>query len=438
MSNNLPNSLSEPAAQSSRVVNRSPIFYGWVIMMAGTFGLIMTGPAQTYAVSIFIERFIADLGISRSLVSTLYAAGTLAGSMALPFVGRQIDRRGSRSMVVIIAILFGLACIYMGFVQNAIMLGIGFLAIRMLGQGSLGLVSQHVINQWWVARRGMIMGISGFLLSLLGVGALPGLINWLVNLLGWRPAYMLLGGILLLVMAPVGYLFYRDRPEVYGLQPDGLLPAVGDTAVSATTPITLPTAEDNWTLPEARRTPMFWVVALSSALIAMLNTGLFFHMVSILADNGLPDSMAAAVYVPIALATALVTLSGGILLDRLPVRVVLAAALFLQAVSLLMAIYLTSNFLAILYGIVIGATSGLFHAVNSVAWAKYYGRKYLGSITGVTITIVIIGSSLGPIPLGIARDLLGSYNQALIILAIFPFLFCIASLFTPRPEKGSE
>jgi MFS transporter, OFA family, oxalate/formate antiporter len=426
---------NSPPQQTSRVVNRSPVFYGWVIMVAGTLGLIMTGPGQTYAVSIFIEHFITDLGVSRSLVSTLYAGGTLAGSLALPYVGRQIDRRGSRQMVVIISILFGLACVYMGFVQNAIMLGLGFLAIRMLGQGSLGLVSQNVINQWWVARRGMIMGISGLLLSLLGLGALPGLINWLVNLLGWQPAYMLLGGLLLLVMAPVGYLFYRDRPEAYGLQPDGFVAPVADTAVAPTAPIAVPAAEEDWTLAEARRTPMFWIVAASSALIAMLNTGLFFHMVSILADNGLPDSMAAAVYVPIALATALVTLAGGILLDRLPVRLILAVSLFLQATALLMALSLPSSFVALLYGVVIGATAGLFHAVSSVVWAKYYGRKHLGTITGVTITIVIVGSALGPVPLGLARDVLGSYNQVLLILAVFPILLGIASLFTPRPEK---
>jgi MFS transporter, OFA family, oxalate/formate antiporter len=434
MTNNDDNNSLSP--QTSRVVNRSPVFYGWVIMLAGTLGLIMTGPGQTYAVSIFIEHFLEDLAISRSLASTLYAGGTLAGSLALPFIGRQIDRRGSRQMVLIISVLFGLACIYMGFVQNALMLGLGFLAIRLLGQGGLGLVSQNVINQWWVARRGMIMGISGLLLSLLGLGALPGLINWLVNLLGWRPAYMLLGAILLLVMTPVGYFFYRDRPEAYGLQPDGVVSKVADTAVNPLVPLNPAVAEVNWTLAEARRTPMFWIVAASSALIAMLITGLFFHMVSIFADNGLPTDMAAAVFLPIALTTAVVTLLGGVLLDRLPVRLVLAASLILQASALLLAQYLVSPALAMIYGAVIGATAGSFHAVGSVVWAKYYGRQHLGTITGVTATIVIVGSSLGPIPLGVARDTLGSYNQALLILAIFPILLAIAAMFTPKPEKA--
>ena len=82
-----------------------------------------------------------ELGISRSMVSTLYTVGTLTASFAMPFIGRQIDQRGSRQMTVIIVLVFGVACIYMGYVSNAFMLGIGFVALRMLGQGSLSLVT---------------------------------------------------------------------------------------------------------------------------------------------------------------------------------------------------------------------------------------------------------------------------------------------------------
>ena len=68
-----------------RMVNESPIFYGWIIMAVATFGMIMTSPGQTYAVSIFIDYFITDLGLSRSSVSTLYTVGTLAGSVGVLF-----------------------------------------------------------------------------------------------------------------------------------------------------------------------------------------------------------------------------------------------------------------------------------------------------------------------------------------------------------------
>jgi len=188
---------------TSRLVNASPVYYGWIILLVGTIGMILTGPGQTYAISGFIDYFIADLGISRSLVSSLYTIGTLIASFAMPFVGRQLDLRGSRQMIVIISIIFGIACIYMGYVSNALMLGIGFVALRMLGQGSLSLISRNVINQWWVRRRGMAMGISGMGTALLSSGSFPALINWLIPLYGWRSTYMILG---LMIWAIVTHL----------------------------------------------------------------------------------------------------------------------------------------------------------------------------------------------------------------------------------------
>ena len=172
--------------RTSRIIQRTPFFYGWVILVVGTLGNIMTSPGQTYAISIFIEHFIADLGVSRSLVSTFYTIGTLTGSFVLPFVGRQVDQRSPRLMVGLIAGLFGLACLYMSTVQTGWMLLIGFILVRMLGQGSLGLVSTYIVNQWWLRRRGLMMGLSGVMMALLGVGTFPSLINWLIPWFGWR------------------------------------------------------------------------------------------------------------------------------------------------------------------------------------------------------------------------------------------------------------
>lgn len=50
------------------------MYYGWVILVVGALGGVLTSPGQTYAFSAFLDHFITDLGLSRSLVSTLYTA----------------------------------------------------------------------------------------------------------------------------------------------------------------------------------------------------------------------------------------------------------------------------------------------------------------------------------------------------------------------------
>ena len=393
----------------------------------------MTSPGQTYVVSIFIESFIAELGISRSLVSTLYTLGTLVGSFVLPMVGYQLDRHGARLIVVLITALFGFACIYMGYVQNAFMLGLGFIALRMLGQGSLGLVCTNIINQWWVRRRGMVMGISGMAGSLISLGGFPNLINWLLPIYGWRSTYIFLGIILVFVMTPLAFIFFRNHPEDYGLQPDG-----GESGIFRSRKRKqVPTGwtEVHWTLGQAMHTSVFWILVGSLSAISMLSTGLFFHIVSIFTDNGLTPDLAAAVFVPVAVTTALVNWGSGLLVDRVPVRVLLAIGLFFQALSLLMARSLSGMTLVLIFGIVLGISSGLIRILGSVVWAMYFGRHHLGSITGFTTMITITGSAMGPMPLGIGRDLMGSYNLALIISAVIPLLLGILGLFIDDPAR---
>ena len=121
----------------SRVVSGARGYYGWTLLAAATLGMFMTAPGQTLGVSVFLDHIIADLGLTRSTVSLLYTIGTLTGALALPWVGRFIDRRGPRVGVIVIASLFALACAYMSLVTGLVTLLIGFVLIRGLGQGSL-------------------------------------------------------------------------------------------------------------------------------------------------------------------------------------------------------------------------------------------------------------------------------------------------------------
>jgi sugar phosphate permease len=332
-------------------------------------------------------------------------------------------------MFGVITGLFGVACIYVGSVQNALMLGLGFVALRMLGQGGLALVSQNVINQWWVQRRGLVTGISGVATSILLVGLFPNVAHALLRQYGWRTTYPMLGGALLLGMLPLGLILLRDRPEEYGLQPDGQT-VLGKEKAGA---VSGSVQEADWTLAEAIRTPAFWVVALSIGTYGMLLTGLFFHMVSIFESRNLSAEAAVAVYAPVAATSAIVRLGGGYLADRVPLRLLLVAALITTVLIMGMVQVLNSVPMALAYGVLLGLNGGLFGIVMSVVWASYFGRRHLGSIAGMASTFTVIGSALGPLPLALAYDLLGSYNQVLTIEAAIPLTLAIANLFVRRP-----
>ncbi len=428
--------------QRSRVIEKSPVHYGWIILVAGTIGIILSGPGQTYSFSIFLEEFIRELGISRTAVSSLYTIGTITGSLALSFVGRQIDKRGSRIMAVIIGLAFGVACIYMGFVRNIGMLLIGFIAMRMLGQSSMTIVSRNVMNQWWVQRRGFVLGISTLVASIIGTGLTPNLINWLIPEFGWRTAYGILGGLVMGLMVPIGYLFFRDKPELFGLLPDGRKRSE-KTAVSPTATVTQESLleqpeliEENWTTGEAIRTRAFWLIVVGIGCFDMLGTGLTFHIVSIFGDNGLSPDLAAAVFLPMSITTAIFSIPGGWLADRVDAKYLLSVGLVLQMITILLAGSISTPTLGIIWGIIFGLTNGFSRILSNIIWANYFGRANLGAISGLTMTFGSASSGLGPLVYGLGRDLAGNYWPSLWISALLPAVLSVLVLFMKKPQKS--
>jgi MFS family permease len=173
--------------RKSRIVRCMPFFYGWVILMAGMLGIVMMGPSQTFTISLFIDHMVQDLGISRSVISFMYGIATLTASFLLPITGRLVDRFGARRMIVVDAISFGLAIMLLSQLSGPWSLLALFLIVRFLGFGSMQLISNTVIAQWFVRRRGLVMGVAGQSLAI-SLIIYPALSNWLIGELGWRMA----------------------------------------------------------------------------------------------------------------------------------------------------------------------------------------------------------------------------------------------------------
>jgi len=430
--------LSAHTVQSSRVINALPFFYGWAILVVGTLGGVMMGPSQTFTFGLFIDSIVHDLGISRATVSLLYGLATLGASSLLPFVGRLIDRYGARRVMLVAVGAFGLACVGMANVHSIATLLVGLLALRFLGFGSMNLTSSTMIAQWFVRRRGFVMGLAGQSLAL-SLFLYPPLGEWLIAQLGWRNAWIALGIVSVSVMVPVSWIFYRDRPEQYGLQPDGDLPLPAELVPSTTEGQQQAyISSEDWTLAEARRTAAFWLFAGALATTAMVTAGFVFHQTSLFETQGLGREAAVQVFQFIALSSIGGNLAMGRLLDRYSARYILAGLLAMLSLMILLVQVMYLPWHGLIYGLFMGLCSGSFRVIDSVIWAKYFGRRHLGSIRGVTMFGAIGGTALGAYPLGLSFDLFGSYRPALNSLLAIALIIGILALFVPRPQKQAR
>lgn len=396
------------------------------MLTASTIGMAMTIPGQTVGVSVFLDSIVADLDLSRSAVSGAYTVGTLVASLALPFVGRQVDRVGPRRAVIVIATLFALACAFLGAVTGFVTLLIGFIALRGLGQGALSLVSIHSINIWFVRRRGMAVGLAG--VGMAGaIAVLPLGLDRLMGEFGWRWAYVILGMGVLVVMIPVGGGLFRHRPELYGLFPDA----------SKKTPDESHTADEtHYELAQARRTFTFWLYVTGGFLMAAFGTALVFHHFSIMFESGVERSAASLMFVAYGVLVAAATLTTGFLIDRIPPRFLLSGALGLMATAMLWAPSVATTATVVAYGVVLGGMQGMGQAIQSTVYGHYFGRVHFGAIKGLATTIMVAGTAAGPLVVAWGFEMSGSYQPVLWGAALLPLALALVAPFLPLMRNG--
>ena len=452
------------------------VFYGWVILVVTTIGIIMSIPGQTAGVSVFTDHLIAATGLSRLALSNAYLIGTLTSGLLLPFGGVFIDRFGARLVVVGASIWLAMTLIYLsisarlaqwtssGLSLNSsvpvafVLLCIGFVSLRFSGQGMLTLVSRTTLGKWFDRRRGLASGTASVFVSC-GFSAAPLLLTFFIDGLGWRGAWLSLAALVGLGMGTIGWLFYRDNPEECGLVMDGRAPTPVAPHLAVTTP--KPQSSHSSDIPpspseqsavsnraqdyvsttrdltrtEALRTLTFWAVTLALASQALTITGITFHIVDIGASVGLPQKQTVAIFLPIAIVSMLTSYLIGTLSDQVKLRVLFIGMMFFEAIGITGMAHMDSLGLRIIAMVGLGISGGCFGTLSAVSMPRYFGRQHLGAISGVEMMTLVMASATGPSLLAILNTLFGSYRFGLYLFAVIPLtiIFLLIPLRNPQP-----
>ena len=407
------------------LARRLPFFYGWVVLGVATLGIFMSGPAQTYGVSVFITPMTADLGWSRSVVAGAFSAASIVAGLSMLIFGRVLDRVGSRRIVPVLVVLYGLACWGMAAVASPLALLLGFTALRLTGQAALSLACSTLAALWFVRRRGRAMSITVLGMALSNA-VVPLALNAFVTQLGWRAAWLLTGAIVWAVLLAPAVLLIRDRPEAVGLVPDGAT-APTATATRATA------VEYTWTFQQALRTRTFWLLIAATVVPGTVMTGLFFHQVAYFASRGLSSELAASAFSVYAVAFAAMTFVVGFVLERAPERHVLIGGLLLLPLSVLLLLTATTPLQALLHAGLLGIVLGTNSTTSAVLWAAYYGRQHLGSIRGAALAAIVISAATGPLILSVPYDLTGRYTYGLWLMIALPLVGALAAALAGPP-----
>lgn len=400
-------------------------FFGWHVVAVSAVVYICTAPGQTAAVSTFIDPMIRDLGVSRSAISTAYLVGTLTGAVAMPWAGRLIDRWGARRSMLVVAAVFGAVLVFMASVDGLVGLTLGFVGIRMLGQGALGLTATLGASMWFESRRGLALSIVSAV-GASGISLAPLLVERLIAAQGWRTVWVIEGVVVWAVVLPLAAFAMLDAPEQLGQRPDG--------AGERRTP-----AAPRWgvTLREAARSPFFWVTTAGVAASGMLSTAVAFHQISILGERGLSPTEAAANFVPQTAAGILATLAVGALVDRISPRWLLGGSMLSLAIGLAWGVVVAPGLSAIGFGLAIGSCSSAIRAFEAAAIPRFFGTTHVGALRGFVAAVAVGSTAFGPLLFALARGATGTYTPVLLASAVLPVAVLVAGFLVGPPDTAA-
>jgi OFA family oxalate/formate antiporter-like MFS transporter len=386
----------------SPVFSSSRVFYGWFVV-AAAFAVTFVGFGSAYTFSAFVESLQKDFAASRGSVSLVFSlAGFLYFGLGI-VSGPLADRWGSRRLAVIGMLLTGgglaiastahsLAEVY-----AAYGLGVG------LGVGCSYVPVVGAVQRWFLRRRGFASGLA---VSGIGVGTLvmPPLASLLIDALGWRNAYLVLGALAAVVGAGMALMIEND-PRDRGLGPDG------DALQSG--------AQSMWpagaSVREAIRSRRF-AVLYAACLICSFGVFVpFVHLVPYAMDHGVPQSLAVLLLGVIGVGSTAGRFFLGGLADRMGRQ--LALLTMFVGMALALSVWALSTYFWSLAAFAFGY--GVFYggwvAVLPAVVMDHFGGRNVSAIIGVLYTSVAFGTLVGPSAAGFAFDL--SHSYALPILA---------------------
>ncbi len=407
--------------------------YAWIVA-ALTFLVLLIGAGVRATPSVLIVPLERDLHWSRATISFAISVNLLLYGLIGPFAAELMNRFGVRRVIagslVVVSSAVALTTRMSASWQLVLLWGV----LVGCGTGMTALVlGATVVNRWFAAQRGVVMGVLTASTATGQLIFLP-ILAALVERHGWRSAALTIAGCAAAVI-PFALLFIRERPDevgltAYGAQADESSPAVAPATESAVS-----------VLRSVARTRDFWLLSASFFICGASTNGLIgTHLIPACMDHGIPEVKAAGLLAMMGIFDLIGTTSSGWLSDRFDNRYLLAWYYGLRGLSLL---YLPFSFDIRFAGLSLFA---VFYGLDWVATvpptvrltANAFGKERSSIVFGWIVAGHQLGAAMAAFAAGAIRTYLGNYTSAFLFAGLLCAMATLLVLPICRGAKKLE
>lgn len=379
-----------------------PLAFGLLYTIAATIG-------QTFLISLFLPGIKTALGLGDAQVALLFTLATLASAVALWQAGAWIDRVDLLRYGLACAVVLAASCVVVASATGVASLAAGLFALRLAGNGLLTHVAVTATARHFVRDRGRALALV-MLGPSLGEGLLPALLVPLIGAWGWRAVLAALGALgLALALAAAslvrGSAEFR-KPPMRG--PDAQAAAATEGGVRA-----------------RDRRYFLWTLPLFAGMW-LVTTATIFHQALVAAAKGVSLQWFAVSFIAFAAVRVPVSVLTGRVVDRIGSDAVFCVHLAPLALGTVALIVTDTPWVAPIYWLCAGVTSGMGTVVQSTVVAERVPRERLGQARSVLAAVGIVASAAGPSVYGFA--LAGGATITAVLWGSVAFLVAASAL----------
>ncbi len=406
---------------------KKKFFYGYVIIGASfVIQLLIVGISAAFGV--FFKPLSLDLGWTRATTSFAIGLAHLVLGIASIIGGRLTDKYGPKLIFIVGGIIYGLGYLLMSRVSTVWQLYLFYGVIVGIGQSVVDTPVLATLARWWDKKRGMVIGISKVGAGV-GIMLIPLLATWLIESIGWRDTYIVIGVVATVGILSAGLLYKRDPGQV-GALPDGA--TVDENSHSDT-------SSRHYSLREAIGTRQFWIFSVIWIGCMFSVQLVLVHVVPHITDLGISATVAATVISVVGGSSIVSRLAIGNINDRVGTKSAFTIALAFLAASMVWVLFAREAGAFYLFAVLYGIAHGAFWTLLSPMLAGLFGLGSIGVIIGVIIFIGTVSSTLSPYLTGLIFDITGSYQLAFIIALIFSLIaLLLVTLLKPTSKLASS
>jgi sugar phosphate permease len=406
--------------------------YAWVVA-AVTFIALLGSAGFRATPGVLIVPLQNEFGWNRAIISVAVSINLILFGLTGPFAAALMDRFGLRKVTVAALVTVATGAALTTVMTSPWQLYLLWGVVVGLGTGCMASVlAATVANRWFVARRGLVIGV------LTAAGAtgqlifLPAL-GYLAQTAGWRYSAIAIAAAALAV-TPVVAIFLRNRPSDIGLRAYGA--TQDDTAPTNTGS---PIANAFRGLRIGVKSRDFWLLGGSFFICGASTNGLIgTHLIPASMDHGMAEVTAASLLATIGVFDVIGTLASGYLTDRFDSRWLLFFYYGLRGLSLLLLPYVlgTPNFALILFIVFYGLDWVATVPPTVQLSRKVFGQQNFAIIYGWIFASHQIGAAAIAFAAGAVRTYFGDYQFAFMFSGLLCLLAAGLVLRIARERPG--